>query len=167
MFATGFDVHLQGPPFPVTGLGGRSLNAEWAHGAQAYKSVSAAGYPNLFFTTGPNSGPGHNSLLVYAEGQIGYIVRAVTTVLDRDLRYLDVRADAQARHNDAIQRRLRRTTWMTGCSSWYLTAEGFNAAMYPGFATQYLRQMGTFRSADHHLVERAAGPAAGRRGAVA
>ncbi len=167
VFATGFDVHLQGPPFPVTGLGGRSLNAEWAHGAQAYKSVSAAGYPNLFFTTGPNSGPGHNSLLVYAEGQIGYIVRAVTTVLDRDLRYLDVRADAQARHNDAIQRRLRRTTWMTGCSSWYLTAEGFNAAMYPGFATQYLRQMGTFRSADHHLVERAAGPAAGRRGAVA
>ena len=29
MFATGYDVHLTGPPFPVTGLGGRSLSDEW------------------------------------------------------------------------------------------------------------------------------------------
>ncbi|HZS21699.1 MAG TPA: NAD(P)/FAD-dependent oxidoreductase, partial [Pseudonocardiaceae bacterium] len=48
VFATGYDVHLTGPPFPVTGLGGRSLNAEWADGAQAYKSINVHGYPNLF-----------------------------------------------------------------------------------------------------------------------
>jgi hypothetical protein len=40
---------------------------------------------------------------------------------------------------------------MTGCSSWYLTKDGFNAAMYPGFATQYLRQMRNFRL-DHYQV---------------
>jgi len=43
---------------------------------------------------------------------------------------------------------------MSGCSSWYLTADGFNAAMYPGFATQYLRQMREFRFADYHAVAR-------------
>ena len=91
VFATGYDVHLTGPPFPVTGLGGRSLSDEWADGAQAYKSASAHGYPNLFFMTGPNSGPGHNSLLVYVEGQLDYAVRGITTILDNDLRYLDVR----------------------------------------------------------------------------
>src|SRR5204863_3551498 len=78
VFATGYDVHLTGPPFKVTGLGGRSLADDWATGAQAYKSINAHGYPNLFFMTGPNSGPGHNSLLVYVEGQLDYAVRAIT-----------------------------------------------------------------------------------------
>jgi cation diffusion facilitator CzcD-associated flavoprotein CzcO len=152
VFATGYDVHLTGPPYPVKGIGGRSLGQEWASGAQAYKSINAHGYPNLFFMTGPNSGPGHNSLLVYVEGQLDYAVRGITTILGENLRYLDVRADVQRRYNDRIQKRLAKTTWMSGCSSWYLTADGFNAAMYPGFATQYLRQMREFRFADYDAV---------------
>ena len=107
--------------------------------------------------TGPNSGPGHNSLLVYIEGQLDYLVAGVTTILDKDLRYLDVRADVQRDHNVQIQRRLTRTTWMSGCNSWYLTADGFNASMYPGFATQYLRQMRDFRFEDYTAVKRGAG----------
>lgn len=152
VFATGYDVHLSGPPFPVTGLGGRSLQQERADHAEAFKSASAHGFPNLFFMTGPNSGPGHNSLLVYIEGQIDYAVSAVTTILGQNLRYLDVRADTQRRYNAAIQQRLTRTTWMSGCRSWYLTADGFNASMYPGLATQYLRQMRQFRLDDYHAV---------------
>ncbi len=154
VFATGYDVHLTGPPFEVTGLGGRSLHAEWTDGAQAYKSINAHGYPNLFFMTGPNSGPGHNSLLVYIEGQIVYAVRAIRTILGNELRYLDVRADVQRSYNERIQKRLTKTTWMSGCRSWYLTKDGFNASMYPGFATQYLRQMADFRFADYDAVTR-------------
>ncbi|OBK72762.1 NAD(P)/FAD-dependent oxidoreductase [Mycobacterium sp. 1274761.0] len=149
VFATGYDVHLTGPPYPVTGLDGRSLSSEWASGAQAYKSINAHGYPNLFFMTGPNSGPGHNSLLVYVEGQIDYAVAGITGILGENLRYLDVREDVQRRYNRAIQKRLTKTTWMSGCSSWYLTKDGFNASMYPGFATQYLRQMRDFRFSDY------------------
>jgi cation diffusion facilitator CzcD-associated flavoprotein CzcO len=157
VFATGYDVHLTGPPFPVTGLGGRSLAAEWADGAQAYKSINAHGYPNLFFMTGPNSGPSHNSLPVYVEGQLDYAVRGITTILENDLRYLDVREDVQRRHNQHIQRRLTKTTWMSGCRSWYLTKDGYNGSMYPGFATQYLRQMRDFRFADYHAAAHPAG----------
>jgi cation diffusion facilitator CzcD-associated flavoprotein CzcO len=156
VFATGYDVHLTGPPYEVTGIGGRSLSAEWANGAQAYKSINAHGYPNLFFMTGPNSGPGHNSLLVYVEGQLDYAVSGITTILRVDLRYLDVRKDVQTRYNDRIQKRLTKTTWMSGCNSWYLTADGFNASMYPGFATQYLRQMRDFRFGDYVAVEHGA-----------
>jgi cation diffusion facilitator CzcD-associated flavoprotein CzcO len=163
VFATGYDVHLTGPPYPVTGLGGRSLGQEWASGAQAYKSINAHGYPNLFFMTGPNSGPGHNSLLVYVEGQLDYAVRGITTILREDLRYLDVREDVQRRYNTRIQRRLTKTTWMSGCSSWYLTADGFNASMYPGFATQYLRQMRDFRFEHYHAVARGAVTPVGAR----
>jgi len=160
VFATGYDVHLTGPPYPVNGIGGRSLSDEWADGAQAYKSINAHGYPNLFFMTGPNSGPGHNSLLVYVEGQIDYAVRGITTILGDGLRYLDVREDVQRSYNKSLQKRLTKTTWMSGCSSWYLTKDGFNASMYPGFATQYLRQMGDFRFVDYQAVARvAAAPA--------
>src|ERR1700712_2391986 len=157
VFATGYDVHLSGPPFPAIGLGGRSLQQDWSGHAQAYKSASAHGYPNLFFMCGPNSGPGHNSLLVFVEGQLDYLVAGVTAILDNDLRYLDVREDVQRDYNDQIQRRLSRTTWMSGCNSWYLTADGFNASMYPGFATQYLRQMRDFRYEDYTADEREAG----------
>jgi cation diffusion facilitator CzcD-associated flavoprotein CzcO len=162
VFATGYDVHLTGPPFPVTGRDGRSLAAEWAHGARAYKSINVHGYPNFFVMTGPNSGPGHNSLLVYIEDQLDYAVRGITTILDNDLRYLDVREDVQRRHNERLQRRLTKTTWMSGCRSWYLTQDGYNGSMYPGFATQYLRQMRDFRFTDYHAVPHRAGARATR-----
>ncbi len=149
IFATGYDVHLDGPPFEVIGVGGRDLKEEWAGHAQAYKSASVHGFPNLFLTNGPNSGPGHNSLLVFVEAQIHYAVEGIKTILNRDLAVLDVRADVQERYNVALQKRLQRTTWMSGCTSWYLTADGYNAAMYPGFATQYRRQMQNFRLRDY------------------
>ena len=50
--------------------------------------------------TGPNSGPGHNSLLVYVEGQLDYAVQGITTILGENLRYLDVRGDVQRRYNE-------------------------------------------------------------------
>jgi cation diffusion facilitator CzcD-associated flavoprotein CzcO len=159
VFATGFDVCKTGTPFPVTGLGGRRLDEEWSGGARAYKSVSVAGYPNLFLTFGPNSGPGHNSALVYMESQIDYAVQGVRLILDRDLRLLDARPERQERFNAAIQRRLASTTWNSGCRSWYLTEDGTNATMYPGFATQYAHQLRTLRLSDYRAVPRRAQPA--------
>ncbi|MFL6106498.1 MAG: flavin-containing monooxygenase [Marmoricola sp.] len=156
VFATGYDVQLGGPPYPITGAEGKVLQQEWSGFAQAYKSASVHGYPNLFFSCGPNSGPGHNSLLVYVQGQIAYAVAGVRAVVERDLRWLDVRKEVQDEYNARIQKRLRRTTWMSGCTSWYLTADGRNSSMYPGFATQYLRQMQDFRIADYEVASHSA-----------
>jgi cation diffusion facilitator CzcD-associated flavoprotein CzcO len=141
VFATGFDVSKTGAPVPVHGLFGRSLNDEWAHGAYAYKSVAVSGYPNLFLTFGPNSGPGHNSALVYMEAQIEYLTDAVRLLLTRNLKSIDVRSELQKQYNADIQRRLRATTWNSGCRSWYLTDDGFNATMFPGFGTQFVNQL--------------------------
>lgn len=151
VFATGFDVGKAGTPFPVRGLNGRELGAEWQQGAQAYKSINVSGYPNLFFTFGPNSGPGHNSALVYMEAQLDYAVKGIQMILEDDLLMLDVIATVQAMHNRRMQQRLAKTNWNSGCKSWYLTDDGFNATMYPGFATQYLAQMGQFNAADYRL----------------
>ncbi|PXX60196.1 cation diffusion facilitator CzcD-associated flavoprotein CzcO [Nocardia tenerifensis] len=152
VFATGFDVSKTGTPIPVTGRDGRVLAEEWSRGAYAYKSVAVSGYPNLFLTFGPNSGPGHNSALVYMEAQIDYLVSAIGTILEQDLRVLDVRKERQDRYNAGMQRRLTATTWNSGCRSWYLTEDGFNATMYPGFATQYVNQLRTVDLADYTVV---------------
>jgi cation diffusion facilitator CzcD-associated flavoprotein CzcO len=156
VFATGFDVSKTGTPIPITGRDGRVLAEEWQRGAYAFKSIAVSGYPNLFLTFGPNSGPGHNSALVYMEAQIDYVVSGIKTILDQDLRMLDVRRDRQDRYNAGMQRRLTGTTWNSGCSSWYLTEDGFNATMYPGFATQYVNQLRTVDLDDYNVVPAAA-----------
>ena len=152
VFATGFDAPKTGTSFSVRGLKGRELGEVWRQGAQAYKSVAISGFPNLSMILGPNSGPGHNSALFYIEAQIGYAVQSVLALRRGGLRYLDVNADVQRAHNEEIQRRLQRTNWNSGCKSWYLTEAGFNATMYPGFATQYARQLALLDLSDYSLV---------------
>ena len=151
VYATGFDVPKNSAPFTVRGRDGRDLATDWKRGAQAYKSINISGYPNLFITFGPNSGPGHNSALVYMESQIAYAVDAIVRMLAGGIRIMDVKADAQQRYNVDIQKRLSKTNWNSGCSSWYLTEDGFNATMYPGFATQYAKQMARWEQKDYEL----------------
>ena len=152
VFATGFDVCKTGSPVPVTGLDGRVLADEWSGGAYAYRSVAVSGYPNLYVTFGPNSGPGHSSALVYMEAQIDYITDAIAQLIRNGWKALDVRADVQEEYNRDIQRRLTATTWNSGCSSWYLTDDGFNATMYPGFASQYVGQLRTVDLQDYRIL---------------
>ena len=151
VFATGFDVCKAGTPFPIAGRDGRKLADEWSSGAYAYKSVAVSGYPNLFLTFGPNSGPGHNSALVYMEAQIDYIVEAIGVIRDRG-ETLDVRKGRQDRFNAEMQRRLAGTTWNSGCSSWYLTEDGHNSTMFPGFATQFTGQLAELDLDDYNRV---------------
>ena len=131
---------------------GRVLADEWSGGAYAYRSVAVSGYPNLYVTFGPNSGPGHSSALVYMEAQIDYITDAIAQLIRNGWKALDVRADVQEEYNRDIQRRLTATTWNSGCSSWYLTDDGFNATMYPGFASQYVGQLRTVDLQDYRIL---------------
>lgn len=152
VLATGFEVSKAGTPIPITGIDGRDLASEWSRGAYAYRSVAVSGYPNLFFTFGPNSGPGHSSALVYMEAQIDYIVGAISKLLQYEWKSLDVRPEVQDRYNQDIQRRLKTTTWNSGCQSWYLTEDGFNATMFPGFATQFVNQLKTLDLEDFKIT---------------
>ncbi|MHB1711377.1 MAG: 4-hydroxyacetophenone monooxygenase, partial [Acidimicrobiales bacterium] len=126
-------------------------------------SVNIAGFPNLFLTFGPNSGPGHNSALVYVEAQIDYAVRAIKAIVAQDLRIYDVQEEAQVEFNRDIQQRMQGTTWNSGCASWYLTEDGFNASMFPGFATQFRRQMRHFDRSAYTLEPRSSSIAPLRR----
>ena len=108
VLATGFTVSLARAPFPITGRGGRSLDEVWQRGAVAYKGMTVSGFPNWFILMGPNTGPGHTSVLVFTEAQIEHVVQAIRKLRDEGLRYVDVRQDVQDRYNAGIQARMPR-----------------------------------------------------------
>jgi len=158
--ATGFHAAEAGSPFPVYGLAGRELNESWRDGAQAYLGTTVAGFPNLFMITGPNTGLGHNSMIYIIESQIAYITSAIATLRSRDVQAVDVRPEIQATYNAEIQARLAHTVWNTGgCRSWYLTRDGRNTTLWPGFTFEYRRRTKRFHLGDYRVVAPVAGSA--------
>jgi len=137
VLATGYKLGLASAPFRIVGRGGRSLDETWSQGAMAYKGMTVAGFPNWFIMMGPNTGPGHTSVLVYTEAQIAHALAAIRKLKAENLKYLDVRQDVMDRYNEGIQKRMKRMVW-SGCKSWYLSPDGVNRSLYPGFATEYV-----------------------------
>ena len=150
--ATGFALGLATAPFPVTGRGGRSLAEAWSQGAVAYKGMTVSGFPNWFIMMGPNTGPGHTSVLVYTESQIHYILQAIEKLMSEGTRYVDVKQQVQDRYNAGLQRRMRHTSWSSGCNSWYLSEDGGNHALYPGPATEYCLRTRRFEPSEYEVV---------------
>jgi cation diffusion facilitator CzcD-associated flavoprotein CzcO len=151
--ATGFDVGFTAAPFEILGRGGRSLSEVWAEGgAQAYKGMTVSGFPNWFIIMGPNTGPGHTSVLVYTESQIGYILQAIDKLRRGGAKYVDVKQAVQDRYNEKLQRRMKHTVWTSGCASWYLAADGKNRALFPGLASEYILSARKFKQHEYDVA---------------
>ncbi|MGB8329439.1 MAG: NAD(P)/FAD-dependent oxidoreductase [Polyangiales bacterium] len=150
VLATGYKLGLATAPFPVIGRAGRTLEETWKCGAVAYKGLSVAGFPNWFIMMGPNTGPGHTSVLVYTEAQISHALQAIRKIMTENLKYMDVRQEVQDRYNDGIQNRMKQMVW-SGCKSWYLSEDGSNHSLYPGFAAEYVVRTRTLRAADYEV----------------
>lgn len=153
VLATGFKLGLAAAPFPIRGLGGRSLDDSWASGATAYKGISVAGFPNWFIMMGPNTGPGHTSVLVYTEAQIRHAIQAIQKMMAEDLKYVTVKQHVQDSYNEGIQARMKHMVWTSGsCNSWYLNADGSNHSLYPGYAAEYVMRVRNFEASDYEIV---------------
>ncbi len=77
ILGTGFHVTDQPIADRLVGRDGRTLAEHWQGSPQAYDTVTVAGFPNLFFVLGPNSGLGHTSVVFMAEAAIEHLVAAV------------------------------------------------------------------------------------------
>lgn len=152
ILAIGFALGLASAPFPVVGRGGKTLDEVWSKGAVAYKGMTVSGFPNWFIMMGPNTGPGHTSVLVYTEAQISHALQAIRKIKREGLRYADVRQDVQDRYNAGIQGRMKHMVWSTGCNSWYLSDDGSNHSLYPGFAAEYVARARTFKPSEYEIA---------------
>jgi cation diffusion facilitator CzcD-associated flavoprotein CzcO len=146
--ATGFQATGFLQPMCVTGLAGRDLHEVWRTGAEAYRGVVVAGFPNLFMLYGPNTNLGSNSIIFMLEAQIDYVGRALDAMRRRGLRWLDVRGAVQAEFNRWVDGLSARTVWETGCRSWYTTA-GRNTNNWPTYPFRYRRQLRRFDVRDY------------------
>ena len=151
VLATGYLLGLATAPFRVVGRNGRTLDDAWKDGAVAYKGMTVAGFPNWIIMMGPNTGPGHTSVLVYTEAQIAHALQAIKKIMSDDLKYMDIRQDVQDRYNDGIQKRMKHMVW-GGCKSWYLDEDGSNHSLYPGFAAEYVIRTRKLHPKDYEIV---------------
>jgi len=134
VLATGFRATDSPAADLITGADGRTLGSLWrAAGQQAYKGTSVAGFPNLFTLIGPNTGVGTTSMIFMIESQLNYLIDALRAMDRHSLAAVEVRGQVQDRFNSSLQRRMTRTVWATGCSSWYLDANGRNTTIWPNF----------------------------------
>ena len=152
VLATGFVQGLATAPFAIVGRAGHTLAEEWADGASAFLGMSVAGFPNWFTLMGPNTGPGHTSVLVYTEAQISHVLGAIRLLRRGQVKYVEVRREVQERYQRLLDRRMRKTSWSSGCNSWYLSEDGQNHALYPGLAAEYVWRARRFKRAQYQLV---------------
>jgi cation diffusion facilitator CzcD-associated flavoprotein CzcO len=156
IFGTGFRVTDPPSAHLVRGRDGRTLAETWQGSMEAHLGTTIAGFPNLFFLVGPNTGLGHNSIVFMIESQLNYVLDALRTMVARGAGSIVVRPDVQARYNAAIQKRLRNTVWNAGgCASWYLDHTGRNTTLWPGFTWPFRRLLRRF-DADHYELRPAA-----------
>jgi hypothetical protein len=64
---------------------------------------------------------------------------------------IEVRPEAQERHNAEIDRRMKGTVWTTGCSSWYLDDTGRNATLWPDWTWRFRKLAAQLRTDDYML----------------
>jgi cation diffusion facilitator CzcD-associated flavoprotein CzcO len=154
IFGTGFHVTDAFDYLDLTGRDGRDLAKEWrAGGIRTHLGMTVAGFPNLFFLLGPNTGLGHNSVVFMIESQIRYVAEAIRLVEREHAGTIEVRAAVQDRFQAEIQRKLADGIWTTGgCTSWYLDAAGVNRTIWPGFTWRYWMRTRKVSRSDFELT---------------
>lgn len=137
ILGTGFRATEYLSTIAIHGSHGRELNACWRGAPETYLGITVSGFPNLYLMMGPHTGLGHNSMIFMIEAQARYALQCILALKARGLRSLDVRPEVQTAFTTELQRRLGGTVWASGCKSWYQTADGHAAALWPGFTVSY------------------------------
>ena len=136
VLGTGFAASEFLAPMAIRGRGGRSLDAAWAHGAQAWLGIAVPGFPNFFMLYGPNTNLGHSSIVFMLESQVAHVMRCLRRLRDERGTTIEIEPPPFERYNARIQVRSQQTVF-AGCTSWYVDAGGRHTVNWPGFTTTY------------------------------
>jgi cation diffusion facilitator CzcD-associated flavoprotein CzcO len=124
VLATGFDAHAFMRPMSLVGRDGLTIQRLWEEGPRAHLGVALPGFPNFFMLMGPHSPVGNYSLTAIAEAQavhiLGWIQRWRTGEFDN----VAPTQHATDEFNASMRRAMPGTVWASGCTSWYLGADG-------------------------------------------
>jgi len=138
----------------VVGRGGVEIHDAWKERMSAYLGVTVTGFPNFFMLLGPNTGLGHNSVVLMIEAQVRYAMKCLKLMKRRSQRVIEVRAETQQRFVEEIYRRMAGTVWQSGgCHSWYQDQRtGEITTLWPGSVVSYLRRARSVSPSDYRLT---------------
>ena len=135
----------------VRGRGGTQAGGRVAGEREGLPRHGHAGFPNLFFLLGPNTGLGHSSVVYMMESQLEYVLGALRRRGDG---VVEVRPEAQAAFTAEIDRRMRRTVWASGCASWYQDATGRIPTIWPDWTWRFRRRTCAFEPEKFTIARR-------------
>lgn len=126
ILATGFHTNQFLWPMDVIGKQGQTLAAAWGESPNAYKGMTVPDFPNLFCLYGPNTNIVHGGSIIYqVECQIHYVMQALTTMLSKNIRALEVRDEVNTTYNQRVQEISRTLAWgHPNVESWYKNSQG-------------------------------------------
>ncbi len=142
----------------IVGRAGMSLADAWRGSPQAYMGTTQAGFPNFFQLLGPNTGLGHNSIVLMIEAQIEHVLDVLAVMASRGAGAAEPSDVAQRRFVADVDARLATTTWNAGgCRSWYLDRTGRNSTIWPDGVGRFVRTVTRVVAADYRFEPRHAG----------
>jgi len=96
-------------------------------------------YPNSFLMLGPNTGLGHNSIIIMIETQANFISRTIELAANDKVERLAVRMDEVDRCMRYINETMEGTVWKAGkCNSWYQNKDGKVPTIWPATTARYM-----------------------------
>jgi cation diffusion facilitator CzcD-associated flavoprotein CzcO len=147
---TGFKVSEYLSAIEIRGRDGLELNDAWRGSLRNYLGITVSGFPNLFLLMGPNTGLGHNSMIFMIEAQARYAVKALEAMRRERLSFIDVKPEVEAKFRSDLSEKMKGTVWMTGCQSWYQTANG-EVFLWPSATVDYWRRTRTVALSDYEI----------------
>ncbi len=122
VLATGFDA-MTGAALAIDlrGREGRPLREKWASGPRTYLGLCTAGFPNLFFITGPGSPSVLANMVPAIEQHVNWIADCLAHLGARGLGCIEARPEAEEAWVEHVNQVAGFTVFPT-CNSWYLGA---------------------------------------------
>ena len=142
LLATGFEPGKLLWPIEIRGRKGLLLSDVWADDQpRAHLGITMPGFPNLFVTTGPNTGLAHGGSAIFvSEVQVRYITAMLREMFERSLSDVEVLAPVHDAYNDRVDAEHAELVWThPGMRNWYRNAQGRVFAVMPWRLVDYWR----------------------------
>jgi len=154
IYGTGFHVTEQFIGIKLFGRNGYQIHDAWRSGLSAYLGVTVSGFPNFFMLLGPNTGLGHNSVVLMIEAQVRYVIKCLKLMRKQNISAMEVRAESQRQFVANLRDHMASTVWQSGgCRSWYQDVRtGENTTLWPGSVIQYFRAMRSVSLSEYNLT---------------
>ncbi|MBB3037358.1 flavin-containing monooxygenase [Hoyosella altamirensis] len=151
IFGTGFTMPA-GAGSRIFGPDSTSMGERYEQRPQSYLGVATTGFPNAFSILGPFGAVGNQSAIFMIELQISYIIDALNKLDTIGAQRVEVRPDVQDAFLAEVERRSEHTVWLQGgCNSYYTTADGRNAGLYPNWSFEYRSRVKQFNTDDYRI----------------